>query len=242
MTDITCLEEAVKHFKEVKTPDDFTAVLSSVKTYLEGHGAGKDKMAELERIAYYLPNEYSDRETYVQLHSASQRIIRFLEQSIKAELHTDLLLQVLNNYYLFLENLLEKVPDKRAGIKAENLANMQIENEYDLQHLLYAYLKPLYPKARTEVADDTGYGTIRTDISLDPDHIIELKCTRPTMSHKKLIEEIEADMVHYEAHSIYFFIYDKAKIITEPQIFKETYENKLTEKQIYIIIHQPKNL
>ena len=60
--------------------------------------------------------------------------------------------------------------------------------------------------ARPEVSEDTGYGTVRTDIQLDPGNIIEVKCTRKGMALKKLVEEIEADMVHYSAGSIYFFI------------------------------------
>ena len=47
------------------------------------------------------------------------------------------------------------------------------------------------------------------------------------MRLKKLREEIEADMVHYSAKHIYFFIYDKEKIIENPQLFQNTYENKV---------------
>lgn len=39
-----------------------------------------------------------------------------------------------------------------------------IQNEYDLQHLLYAALKPLYPGIRKEVSKDSGIGTVREDI------------------------------------------------------------------------------
>jgi len=108
--------------------------------------------------------------------------------------------------------------------------------------LLYAYIKPLYPLARAEVNEDTGYGTVRADIFLDSNHVIEVKYTRKTMNIKKLTEEIEADMVHYSAGHIYFFIYDKEKLVQNPYVFKETYENKMAEKNIYIILHQPKIL
>lgn len=60
------------------------------------------------------------------------------------------------------------------------------------------------------------------------------------MALKKLIEEIEADMVHYSAKEIFFFIYDKEKIIENPSVFKNVYEEKMKDKQIHIIIHQPK--
>lgn len=90
--------------------------------------------------------------------------------------------------------------------------------------------------------EDTGYGTVRADIWLDPDNAIEIKCTRKGMALKKLIEEIEADMVHYSAKELFFFIYDKEKIIENPPVFKNVYEEKMKDKQIHIIIHQPKIL
>lgn len=62
------------------------------------------------------------------------------------------------------------------------------------------------------------------------------------MSRKKLVEEIEADIVHYSASNIYFFIYDKEKLIDNPQVFKNHYENIVKEKNIFITIHQPKML
>lgn len=92
------------------------------------------------------------------------------------------------------------------------------------------------------MSEDTGYNTVRVDIALDAKNVIEVKCTRKGMSQKKLVEEIGADMVHYSAECIYFFIYDKEKIIENPLNFKSIYEKKVTEKHIYIIIHQPKIL
>jgi len=107
---------------------------------------------------------------------------------------------------------------------------------------LYAYLKPIYPSARLEVCEDNGYRTFRGDIVLDKDTMIEIKCTRSSMSLKSLLEEIEADMTHYQAANLYFFIYDKEKLISGPINFKNTYEKKSEEKEIHLIIHQPKKL
>ncbi len=81
-----------------------------------------------------------------------------------------------------------------------------------------------------------------TDILLDSDCVIEVKCSRDSMRIKNLTEEIEADMVHYSASEIYFFIYDKEKIIKDPANFKKTYESIIKEKKIHIVIHQPKKL
>ncbi|MEQ2040470.1 MAG: hypothetical protein ACLUCZ_17185 [Thomasclavelia ramosa] len=60
----------------------------------------------------------------------------------------------LRNFYFFLEAFREAKPDKRASLITENLQKIQIENEYDLQHLLYAVIKPLCPDARREVKKD----------------------------------------------------------------------------------------
>ena len=38
------------------------------------------------------------------------------------------------------------------------------------------------------------------------------------MSLKKLTEEIEADIVHYKANDIYFYIYDKEKNIKDGRV------------------------
>lgn len=66
-----------------------------------------------------------------------------------------------------------------------------------------------------------GCGTVRSDIWIDQNVIIETKCTRTSMSEKKLHEEISADITQYSAQNIYFYIYDKEKIIGNPQAFKQ---------------------
>ncbi len=176
------------------------------------------------------------------MEEAKNRVIAYIEGIIDNNVENEKLTEILENFYLFLENLIERTPHKLAGIQRDQLANLKIKNEYDIQHLLYAFLKPLYPMARTEVNEDTGYSVVRTDIFLDENHVIEVKYTRETTRLKKLIEEIEADMVHYHAKNIYFFLYDKAKIIENPLAFKQTYVDKVKDKQIHIIIHQEKKL
>ncbi|MBD5461431.1 MAG: hypothetical protein HDR26_10895 [Lachnospiraceae bacterium] len=228
--------------KNVKDGQEFSFLLTGLRNFLKTLDTSPQYLMELEQRAYYVVNEYSDKETKDNLDAARKRVIEYLEQIMTGSPADDCLLTILDNYYLFLEGLLERTPHRRGGIKKEQLSGLKIQNEYDVQHLLYAYLKPLYPLARAEVSEDTGYGTVRTDIFLDSEHVIEVKCTRDSMKLKKLIEEIEADMVHYHAEHIYFFIYDKEKIIENPRLFRNTYENKVKGKQIHIVIHQPKIL
>ena len=242
LADITSMRNAIIELKAVKNSNDFESILYSLRDFIKSLDMDPKCLMELEQRAYYPINEYSDKETRNNLDAATKRVIEYLEEIMSGSPADDQLLTVLDNYYLFLESLLERPPHKRGGIQKEQLSALKIQNEYDVQHLLYAYLKPLYPLARAEVSEDTGYGTVRTDIFLDSEHVFEAKCTRNSMKLKKLTEEIEADMVHYSAEHIYFFIYDKEKIIENPQLFRSTYENKVKGKRIHIVIHQPKIL
>ncbi len=242
LADITSMRNAIIELKAVKNSNDFESILYSLRDFIKSLDMDPKCLMELEQRAYYPINEYSDKETRNNLDAAAKRVIEYLEEIMTGSPTDDQLLVVLDNYYLFLESFLERPPHKRGSIQKEQLSALKIQNEYDVQHLLYAYLKPLYPLARAEVSEDTGYGTVRTDIFLDSEHVIEVKCTRNSMKLKKLTEEIEADMVHYSAEHIYFFIYDKEKIIENPQLFRNTYENKVKGKQIHMVIHQPKIL
>ena len=239
---ITSIQDAIARLKNVKDGQEFSLLLPGLRNFLRTLDIGSQSLMELEQRAYYVVNEYSDKETMSNLNSARNRVIAYLEQIMTGSPADDRLLTILENYYLFLEALLERPPHRRGGIQKEHLSGLKIQNEYDVQHLLYAYLKPIYPLARAEVSEDTGYGTVRTDILLDSAHVIEVKCTRSSMPQKKLIEELEADMVHYHAEHIYFFLYDKEKIIENPRLFRNIYENKVKGKQIHIVIHQPKIL
>ncbi len=239
---ITSIQDAITRLKNVKDRQEFSLLLPDLRIFLKTLDIDSQSLMELEQRAYYVINEYSDKETRDNLDSARNRVIAYLEQIMTGSPADDRLLTILENYYLFLEALLERPPHRRGGIKKEHLSGLKIQNEYDVQHLLYAYLKPIYPLARAEVSEDTGYGTVRTDIFLDSQHVIEVKCTRGSMPQKKLIEELEADMVHYHAEHIYFFIYDKEKIIENPQLFRKIYETKVKGKRIHIVIHQPKIL
>lgn len=111
--------------------------------------------------------------------------------------------------------------------------------------LLYAILRPLFPSIRQEVNSDNGYGGMRADLYLDSCNlIIETKCTRDSMSERQLTEELGADSFHYPADNICFFIWDRNKIIKNPEAFKKAFEENPSEKSktIKIFITQPMEL
>ncbi|MBS5141703.1 MAG: hypothetical protein ACLT5W_07085 [Ruminococcus sp.] len=57
-----------------------------------------------------------------------------------------------------------------------------------------------------------------------------------------MIEEIEADIVHYKADNIFFYIYDKEKIIKDRHIFKISFNRSFDGKEVRVIILQPVNI
>ena len=59
------------------------------------------------------------------------------------------------------------------------------------------------------------------------------------MSLKKLTEELEADIVHYKADFIYFYIYDKEKLIKDKQNFEAYFSKEFDGKKVIAIILQP---
>ncbi len=236
------LPQIVSRLDNAESEEAFQSALYALKKYLKEIEASAECLQEVERRAYYLSNDFSRKDTNERIEQAKKRVREYIDEWMNSSMEDRELVNILDNFYLFLEGLIEREPHKKGGIQKEQLELFKIKNEYDVQHLLFAYLRPLYPTVRAEVSEDTGYNTVRVDIFVDIKNVIEVKCTRKGMAQKKLIEEIEADMVHYNAESIYFFIYDKAKIIDNPLGFKNTYEKKITNKQIHIIIHQPKIL
>lgn len=236
------LSEVLERIQQAQDRQMFQKEVLSVQDLMKKIGMSSQECAELESRAYYPENRYSDRAEKENMEVAKRRVILYIENLLRDEGEDERILEILNHFYLFLENLIERKPHKRGGIQKEQLEALRIKNEYDVQHLLFACVKLLYPLARAEVSEDSGYGTVRTDIFLDREHVIEVKCTRENMKLKKLTEEIEADMVHYSAKNLYFFLYDKAKVIDNPLVFKTNYERKIQGKRIHIIIHQPKIL
>lgn len=76
--------------------------------------------------------------------------------------------------------------------------NYHINNEYDLQRMLYSIILPIFPTIRSEAYNDNGYGGMRADTYLEVySLIIEIKCSRNNMIEKKIVEELGADGFHY---------------------------------------------
>lgn len=243
------LEQFVQTIGEADTVEKYDSCVQKLLQWLMEMGYRQEIIQNTRIKGKYMINRFSDESTKENAARAKENLVFYLKSILSAEPEDssscmqDCLERYLGNFYSFLETFREIEPDKRASLTAEKLSKIQIENEYDLQHLLYAVLKPLFVDARREVAEDSGVGTVRSDIKIPSLHtIIEAKCTRKSMSLKALTEQIETDLVHYTAEHIYFYIYDKEKIIKDKQAF-ETYFNRTFDgKRVKIIVLQSVNI
>lgn len=198
---------------------------------------------------HYVDNEYSENDTMIALKKSLEDTIQTLnERMIISEKEMDkqgelLIERILEHFYKYYQAMYKDPVNKRGTLTLDALNTIQIGNEYDLQRMLYAVLLPVFPTIRQEVYNDNGYGGMRADIYLDLYNlIIETKCTRESMSEKQLIEELGADGFHYRADVIYFFIWDKNRIIKNPEAFKKAFarERKKDGKTVKVFILQTK--
>lgn len=219
------------------------AFLQQLLLLLEGQLSEKDFL-RYKQLAMYQENAFSPTATEQSLNAAKERVLHFLadKQFVKPELSKEVALLLvdkwLTNFHLYMEELVERAPHGKATI-TQALQQIEIKNEYDVQHLLYSLIKPIFPQARTETVDDTGYGGIRYDIVLDDyDLTIETKCTREKMTERQLTEEIAADSFHYKKGHVFFYVYDRYKIIRNKTAFETAYSREENGKMVRTIVLQ----
>lgn len=120
----------------------------------------------------------------------------------------------------------------RDGI--EELKAVETVKEYE------TFLQRLIEKLRKEVAEDSGVGTVRSDMWIPTlQAVIETKCTRKSMTIKKLTEELEADIIHYRAKTLYFYIFDKEKLVLDRSGFERYFNWEFDGKEVKIFLLQP---
>lgn len=235
--------------KLMETVEEYDAFYHRLIQDLQQEKFDSGMIQSIRNKGKYMINEFSDTATKKNMLRAKENLLFYLE-SVSSEnrgefskFNDGCLENYLSNFYLFLEAFKEMIPDKRASLIVDDLQKIKIENEYDLQHLLYAALRPLYGDIRKEVTEDSGVGAIRSDLKIPSlNAVIEAKCSRKSMNLKMLTEQIEADIVHYKADSIYFYVYDKEKIIKNRAAFETYFNRSFDGKRIRVIILQPVNL
>ena len=114
---IKSMGEAIDRVKNAPDARAFEDVVCHLRTYMISLDMDSRYLIELERKAYYLRNEYSEKDTKERMEEAKNRVAKFLAEIMDNHTDGELLVKVLNNYYLFLENLLEREPHKKETFK-----------------------------------------------------------------------------------------------------------------------------
>lgn len=228
----------MKTAKDLESIDSSHAHSFLMVSELNKSFAVKQKVIELERVLTkaieFLKRLITDIENG--LYDLQQS--KVIEQSVALEV----VRRILNNFYKHLESMYQSPVHGNGTLKKEDLDLIKIGNEYDVQRLLYALIRPIFPEARMEVTEDAGYRSIRSDIFLDEYNIaIEVKCTRTSMTIRNLTEELGADAFHYKSEYLFAFVYDKEKIILNIDAFKKAYkrDKKTFDKDVEAFVVQP---
>lgn len=220
----------------------YEAWKEEVLSYAKGE-AGK----RLKILLHAVDVPYGTKEEKIaKYHSCIQKAIKYLRENMVDEIkESDALEMIVKNFGLYLQNMFLAEPENKSTLKKAVLDQIQINNEYDVQHMMYAVVKALYPSARREVNQDTGYGTVRYDIIIkEIDTVIEIKCTRKDHSDGKLCRELGEDGYFYKCARLLIYVYDKQQKIKDVGNFKKALERtrETDGKDVKVYVEQTKEL
>lgn len=105
MNGIKSMQEAVERIRDVQNVQIFQNELLLLKEYMKNIGMEKEDLLKLERTAYYIKNEYSDKDTKENMEAAKERVVQYLEDIIYDNTDDESLLKILENFYMFLEGV-----------------------------------------------------------------------------------------------------------------------------------------
>lgn len=194
----------LKKLKSENTSDEYTKILKYIyqnefEAEIENF-VTKLSRYELETIDLIVLAE-------LQSHFSKQAVTKTTYQNLSAK---DLIIEILNNF----ENSVKKITDLslRYGKDKQNRKLISIDDEYDVQDLLYFSLKSIFPEIKYE--DDTsnyGGSAKRLDFYLkDEGIIIEVKHIDKA-DDKKYTKQMKEDLQSYHVVNvlteIIFFIY-----------------------------------
>ena len=250
---VSTLQQGIEKIRAASDDAQFQIAISGCISYLVKRNYDSKLWKELEGQAYYQKNDYSDMENVRNLCEAKKRTISYIENSIiKGEYGTTgdfsesekvkILCKMVGNFHEFLVALWTRIPHQKAGTRKEAYDSIKICNEYDLQHLMYAYLKPVFLEIRDEIPEDSGYSGTRVDLKIDENIVVETKCSRASMTEHKLIEEISSDIVLYKHGYIVIYVYDRERIIKNVHAFRNNFNNITEAKKVFIFVDQPLEL
>lgn len=202
---------------------------------------------QYRKLLYAVNTPYESKEEKIEkYHACIKKTILYLQkEKERKKQEMDALETIVKNFGLYLQNMFLTMPENKATLKKEVLEQIVLNNEYDVQHMMYAVIKALYPSARREVNQDIGYGTDRYDIIIEEiDTVIEIKCTRKDHSENKLFRELGEDAFFYQCSKLIIYVYDKQHVIHDVDNFIRALERdkETSGKEVRVYVEQIKEL
>lgn len=241
------MRDLYNEISKVNTVEEFKSKTSEYFNKLNASGLS-EIAKEIRSLSGFNENKLSKVSTLENMKQSQVRVLNYIENQIffgsqvTENIGTLIVKKIMNNFHLYCKSLyMDPIHGNCSDSIKNNLPKVEIKNEYDVQQLMYPLIRSVFPDARLEENEDSGHHTIRKDIVIDSqDIVIELKCSRKSMNERSLSEEVASDIVHYSNKYVFFYIYDKEKVIKNPISFKKTYENKkIEQKEIVVEIFQP---
>lgn len=214
---------------------------SLMKVTEETGGSYQTIVDQIQSILNQNPNQIKgidDQLIRENCHALADRL-----ETIRTDPETELVERVLTQFRQngFLTRILQRSNSKSKYCQ-DMLRELIPENEYDVQHLLFSLFRVLFQTCRTEVNQDDGHRTVRSDISISENTIIEVKSTtRSSLIEGKLIDEICSDIARFHQKNHYFFIYDSRSLIKDRDQFELEYskKGKIFNKNVKIYVCYP---
>lgn len=230
MDDRNVVEGYISEGKEILQNSDYKEAekqFDEWKAKIMKNFAKENFISQLRSTLHYVKNEYSLYSSHKMLKEAVSDTLEVLcmidcqeEKKLSEKEALIICESILQNFTIFIKELFQKPTHKSAGIPSEMWNQIVIGNEYDVQRILYAQLRSVFTDVRAEVVGDNGYKGVRADLRIEKyDITIEVKCSRPGMTERKLSEELGADGFQYGSKHILMFVYDKENIVENPEAF-----------------------
>lgn len=193
----------------------------------------------MEQVLLVPENTFSAKDGIAAIRKAALKTMEILSQGEKAHAHCQQIETIalqLKEIPVGFHTIFHGNHNKGETLDDEVLSGVAVNNEYDLQRIVFGFLQIIYPRARTERPEDNGYSSMRADIAISDDLIIELKCTRDTMTEKRLLEELAADASLFKEKNLVVLIYDRVDLLKNSAAYRETLEHLDVKKTIRAVI------
>ncbi|WP_208491905.1 hypothetical protein [Pseudomonas allokribbensis] len=133
---------------------------------------------------------------------------------------------------------------KDLSVRQRNRPALLVEDEYDVQYLVFALLRMYFSNVKSEdVVPSVLGGGSRVDFLIPEEElVVEVKMARAGMSDRTLGDELIRDVARYHSHpackTIVFFVYDPNGHIRNPTALKKEFR-AASDKLKVIVVFAP---